>query len=108
MNFLSVIIPVRNCEKYIGQALNTFLDINDPIEILIADGGSTDLTLSIINNYAERGLRINIISYLDDGQSNALNKLLKEIKTEFFIWLDADDVISPDFIYCAKCSHQIE
>ena len=39
-----------------------------------------------------------MISETDTGQSNALNKLLSEVKTEFFIWLNADDVILPEFI----------
>ena len=50
---LSIIIPCYNESLYISKCLDSLLDndFSDEYEILIIDGGSTDGTLSIIDNY---------------------------------------------------------
>ena len=49
--FLSVIIPVYNAEHYIGECLDSLLnqDISD-YEILCVNDGSTDGSLSVLEN----------------------------------------------------------
>ena len=49
---LSVCIPVYNCEEFLGQALDSILPQTDgSIEVIVYDGGSTDETPALMNNY---------------------------------------------------------
>ncbi|WP_292634548.1 glycosyltransferase, partial [Mesorhizobium sp.] len=52
---ISVIMPVRNGEKYIADALKTILDQAWPVqEILVVDDGSTDRSREIVETLASR------------------------------------------------------
>ncbi len=54
---VSFIIPVRNEEKFIEDCINSLLSLDypkDTIEILFAEGNSTDNTREIIQKYAEK------------------------------------------------------
>ncbi len=97
MKLLTIIIPVKNCENYIDQCLSSLEEISD-IEILLADGGSTDGTISIVNQFINKGLNLKIISTSDNGQSDALNKLVSNVRSPFFLWLNADDIVFKNFI----------
>ena len=59
---ISVIVPVRNEEKSIGPLLDALLSQSQPPdEIVITDGGSTDATAAIIQNYINRGAPVCLI-----------------------------------------------
>jgi glycosyltransferase involved in cell wall biosynthesis len=52
---LSIVIPVRNEERHIGAVLDRLLEQDYPrdrMEIIVADGNSTDHTAEIVNGYA--------------------------------------------------------
>ena len=56
---VSVVIPCRNEEKYIGKCIESFLKQSYPMELLtiiISDGMSTDNTRSIINEIIKLGI----------------------------------------------------
>jgi glycosyltransferase involved in cell wall biosynthesis len=101
MKSLSILIPVKNCDKFFDLTLKNILISESGIEVLVADGGSTDSTFDILELYRSKGLSIRVVSESDQGQSNALNILLRHVRTDFFIWLNADDVIVPEFIQYA-------
>ena len=52
---ISVIIPVYNTEKYLRECLNSIINqtLTD-IEIICVDDGSTDDSLSILQEYAKK------------------------------------------------------
>ena len=60
---VSVIIPSFNTEKYISQCLDSVVNqtLKD-IEIICVDNSSTDNTLAILNEYAEKDERIKVMS----------------------------------------------
>lgn len=69
---ISIITVVRNSAATIRECVESVLNQNYPIEYLIVDGGSTDGTLDIINEYASKIKRI--ISEPDNGIYDAINK----------------------------------
>jgi len=86
---LSIIIPCKNEEKYIGNILNDLLkqDKIDDVKIIIADAHSTDNTLNIIKSYTTL-LNIEII----DGGLPAIgrNRGANIATTEYILFIDSD------------------
>lgn len=61
MPMISVILPVYNCEKYIGNAIESVLNQTfTDFELIIVNDGSTDNTLNIIKEFDDS--RIKLIS----------------------------------------------
>lgn len=91
---ISVIIPVYNAEKFLVECLDsianqTFRDI----EIICIDDGSTDKSLDILNDYASKDDRFVVISQENKGQGAARNEGLKLVKSDYFCFMDADDML---------------
>ncbi|MDR2342227.1 MAG: glycosyltransferase, partial [Campylobacteraceae bacterium] len=94
---VSVIIPVYNVEPYLRQCLNSVVNqtLKD-IEIICVDDGSTDGSLAILNEYAQKDKRITVLSQKNSGAAVARNTALKIIKGEYFVFMDPDDFYPND------------
>ena len=89
---VSIIIPVYNTEKYIRQCLGSVIKQSlKEIEIIVINDGSTDSSLSIINEFAKNDSRIKVINKENGGVSSSRNAGLEIAKGEFIQCLDADD-----------------
>ena len=94
---LSVITPVYNGERFIESCLRSVVEQQCPdIEHLIIDGDSTDGTMSIVKEYADRHPHIRWVSEKDKGQSDAMNKGLRLARGSLLGFLNADDFYEPD------------
>ena len=94
---VSVCIPAYNCEKYIGQALQSVSTQTYPnIEVIIVDDGSIDDTLNVIRRVIDE--RVKVIITLNKGAAAARNLAYQNSTGEYIIFFDADDLLSPDFI----------
>lgn len=104
---ISIIIPVYNVENYLSQCLDSVINqtLND-IEIICINDGSTDNSLSILKDYANKDNRIKIISKENEGQAIARNLGIKEAKGEYIAFVDSDDFVELDMFenlyYLAK------
>lgn len=88
---LSIIIPTYNASEIIKESLESILiQTFKNFEIVIIDGGSTDNTLEIINQYANL-INIQFLSENDEGIYDAMNKGLKIAKGEWVYFLGSDD-----------------
>lgn len=87
---LSLVTVVYNAQDTIGQCIESVIRQNyHNLEYIIVDGGSTDNTLQIINQYRSR---INIlISEPDKGIYDAMNKGIKLASGQIVGTLNADD-----------------
>jgi len=89
--FFSVVIPLFNKEKYIIKTLNSvFQQTFSDFEIIIVDDGSTDRSITIINEIEDERLKINYQK--NQGASAARNKGIKLAKGRYIALLDADDI----------------
>ena len=89
---ISVIIPVYNNEKHLGECLDSVSNQTlDDIEIICINDGSTDSSLEILNEYST-DKRITIITQTNQGSAIARNKGLDIAQGEYIGFLDADDI----------------
>ncbi len=91
---LSVLMPVYNTEKFLDDSIGSILEQTyTDFEFLILDDGSTDNSLEIIKAYAKKDERIKVlVNKTNQKQAKCRNRLLKNAKTEFIAWMDADDI----------------
>ncbi len=87
---ISVVIPLYNKERYIKRAICSVLNQSfGDFEIIIVNDGSTDNSLSIVEDIADA--RIKLINQKNAGVSAARNRGIMESKYDFIAFLDADD-----------------
>lgn len=96
---MSVITPSFNQARFIRETIESIRMQDYPhVEHIVADGGSTDGTLSILQQYSQFGDRFRFVSEPDRGQSHALNKALALARGEIIGWLNSDDTYQPGAI----------
>jgi len=93
---ISVLMPIYNCEKYLGEAINSVLEQTyKDFEFIIVNDGSTDGTSKILSIYAKSDSRIKIVDQINSGIVVALNRGLSEAKGDWVFRMDGDDVALP-------------
>jgi glycosyltransferase involved in cell wall biosynthesis len=95
---ISVIMPVFNSEKYLGEAINSILNQTfKDFELIIIDDCSIDSSATIINEYKKRDSRIVLFPQKkNSGIAAARNKGLELSSGEFIALMDSDDISLPD------------
>ena len=87
---VSVIIPVYNYDRYLGEAINSALgQTYQRLEVIVVDDGSTDLSCEVARSFAGRGVRS--WHQVHAGIGPARNKGVELAQGEFIAFLDADD-----------------
>jgi glycosyltransferase involved in cell wall biosynthesis len=87
---ISVVIPVYNCERYLGVAIRSALTQTEPPgEILVVDDGSTDGSAAVARSF---GAPVHCLSLPHAGLSAALNRGIERAHGTFLAFLDADDL----------------
>ncbi len=90
---VSVIIPVYNGEKYIGETIESVLSQSyHNWELIIVDDGSTDNLKEIAGHYVKQDPRIKYYYHKNNGVSSARNIGIKESRGDLIALLDADDL----------------
>lgn len=89
---ISIIIPVYNVEKYVGQCLDSLdrQDLNG-VEIILVNDGSTDSSGSICDDYAKKHDNVLVINQPNGGLSAARNTGIKHARGDYLLFLDSDD-----------------
>ena len=89
---ISVIIPVYNTADYLPRCLDSVINSDyRNLEIICVNDGSTDNSLDILNEYAEKDSRIRVITITNGGVSNARNVGIESSSGEFIAFVDSDD-----------------
>ena len=93
----SVVIPARNAEDTIAQALDSVLiQTCQQFEIIVVDDGSTDATVQIATEKAAD--RVTIVSQENQGVSAARNAGIRVARGAYVSFLDADDLWLPTYL----------
>lgn len=93
MKTISVVTPSLNGAKYLRRTIESVLSQNVDLEYIIVDGGSTDGTVDILNEYRSKA---RIIIERDRGQADAIAKGFSLAQGEILAWLNSDDMYLPD------------
>lgn len=93
---LSVVIPVRNGATTIGRCLQAALaSQHDDFEVVVADDGSTDDTVQVI----ERFPRVRLVKLAQHkGAAGARNAGAAAARGEILFFIDADCLLMPDAV----------
>lgn len=99
---LSVVIPNFNDGRFLAQAIDSELALGWPdVEVIVVDDGSTDDSRDVIERH---GPRIRGHFQPNRGQLEACNAGFEMSSGEAVLFLDADDVVSPD---AARALHAV-
>jgi len=95
--FVSVIVPVYNGERTIGNCIKSLLSLNYPaskIEIIIVDNNSRDATYRIIREFP-------VVALIEDkiqGSYAARNAGIRKSKGDILAFTDSDCIADKDWI----------
>jgi glycosyltransferase involved in cell wall biosynthesis len=95
---ISVIMPVFNGERFLREAIDSILaQTFSDFEFIIIDDGSKDRSLAIIQDYAAKDSRIQIVvNDVNIGIAKSLNKGIDIAQGKYIARMDADDISLPE------------
>jgi len=98
LTLFSIIIPCYNQAHFLKECVNSVLaqDFGD-WEIIIVNDGSTDNTLKVALDFAQKDQRINVIDKENGGLSSARNAGIRQAKGKWLLFLDADDYVLSNY-----------
>ena len=93
----SIIMPCYNSRSYVRGAVQSILDQTHPNwELIAVNDGSTDDTLSILNEYASADSRVKVFSKPNGGYISAVNLGLEKVTGDYFLLIGSDDAFGRD------------
>ena len=102
---VTIVTPSFNQGQFIRATIESVLTQDYPrIEYLVMDGGSTDDTVSILQEYSDR---IRWVSEPDRGQAHAINKGWRQASGGIVAYLNSDDAYLPGAVSQAVSALQI-
>lgn len=90
---VTIAVPSFNQGKFLEAALSSIFENKSPVEVFVADGGSSDGSVDIIKRWEHRlaGWR----SHPDSGQAAAINESIAKGSAPYVCWLNSDDLYLP-------------
>jgi glycosyltransferase involved in cell wall biosynthesis len=90
---VSIAVPSLNYARFLPACLDSCAaQTHSDIEVLIADGGSSDNSVAIIERYCAQDARFRFVSRADNGQADGTNRALQQATGEIACYLNADDL----------------
>ncbi|MFR9603468.1 MAG: glycosyltransferase family A protein [Rikenellaceae bacterium] len=95
-------MPVYNMSEFLSETLDSVLATQYPqLEVVVVDDGSTDNSLDICRDYAQKDPRVQIYTQPNAGACAARNHAIRMAKGEFILPVDGDNLITPNFVSLA-------
>ena len=96
MKKVTVLLPVYNAEKFIKPTIKSILSQTfTDFDFIIINDGSSDNSLSILEDFQKLDSRIKIISRENKGLIQTLNEGIKLSNSTYIARIDADDITHP-------------
>lgn len=90
---VSVVLPVRNEERYVEEAVRSILrQTFGDFELVVVDDGSTDRSSEILAGLAAADARVKIVRGQGRGLVDALNAGISVARGTYIARMDADDI----------------
>ena len=99
--FVTVVMPVRNEANYIARSLTSVIEQDYPaerMEIIVADGMSTDSTREIVKLFQARVANIRLIDNPGKIAPTGLNRATESAQGEIIARVDGHCEIAPDYL----------
>lgn len=94
---MTLIVPVYNVEEYLDACVQSILaQTYSNLQIILVDDGAKDRSGQLCDKWAQTDARIQVIHEANRGLSGARNTGLEEAAGEYVMFVDSDDVLSPD------------
>lgn len=95
---ISVIVPVYNCEKWIGRCLDSIIRQSySDLEIIVINDGSDDGSYAIIKEYSKKDKRIKAYSNSNHGVGFTRNYGISHANGKYIAFVDSDDFLESDY-----------
>lgn len=120
---VSILVPVYNASQWLRQCLDSIVGQSyESLQVVLVDDGSTDESLAICREYAERYPFVEVYHQENRGVAAARNSLLDKVRGDYVLFVDADDWIesdmveylvavmlgtTADMVTCAKCGKEL-
>lgn len=106
---VSIIIPIYNAERFLAATLDSVLaQTYKNWELILIDDGSTDQSGALCDQYAaQHPEQVSVIHQRNQGVSVARNIGMDMARGEYIAFVDADDLITPEYLQLL-CSRQQE
>ena len=97
---ITAVVPVYNMENYIDRCMETLLNQTYSMyEVLLVDDGSTDNSIQICEEYAQKyGDKVRCIHKINGGLSSARNCGIEYARGQYIIFPDPDDWVESDYL----------
>src|SRR5258706_345707 len=88
---VTIAVPSYNQGRFLQDALTSIFDQGLPVEVFVADAGSTDESVDVVKKFESRlaGWR----SHADRGQAAAINEGVASGHAPYVGWLNSDDTL---------------
>lgn len=106
---VSIIIPMRNEERYIGSCLESILANDFPEEnreILVVDGDSTDGSRRIVEEICSKHASVRLLDNPDKIVPTGLNQAIRQARGRYIIRMDAHTEYPSDYV--RNCVSELE
>lgn len=90
---ISVIVPIYNTQKYLVECVESIRkQTYSNIEIILVDDGSTDASIEICDEFAEKDSRVRVFHKKNEGVAIARNFGIQQSNGQYVIIVDSDDI----------------
>lgn len=96
---VSIVIPVFNAECFLVECVESIINQTyKDLEIILVNDGSTDDSLNICNQYAQKDKRVTVINQQNKGVVLARKHGIKNAHGKYIAFVDSDDYIAQEYI----------